>query len=534
MISVPLRIALLSYRSKPHSGGQGIYVRHLSRELVGLGHQVEVFSGPPLPELDEGVGLTVLPSLDLYRDSDPFRTPRREEFTSAVDVLEFAAMCTGAFPEPLTFSLRAWLHLKERLGEFDIVHDNQCLGYGLLPLGRLGTPLVATIHHPITVDRDLELAAAPDWKRRMSLRRWYAFTRMQGRVAKRLPWLTTVSNAARDEIVEAFGVSPEQLSVIGVGVDTDTFKPAGQEQPRRIPAGDPAGESAGGSTAGEDTPRSTAAEDTGGSPASEDTVGDGAGEGTAESTISASTTDASPASEGTTVGESTATGESTAGGMAGEHTAGRVVGGAAGKGSGERGRIVSVASADVPLKGLPELIEAVAKLRAERDVELVVVGTARPDGPAAQAIGRLGLGESVRFVSGITDEELADLFRSATVAAVPSRYEGFSLPAVEAMACGIPLVVTTAGALPEVAGPDGLASLHVPPGDAGALAAAIGRLLDDGDLRRRLGAEGRKRVVEHFTWRRTAIRTAEWYSEAIAAKIQARESAKPRAAAKPR
>ncbi|WP_430787493.1 glycosyltransferase family 4 protein [Actinoplanes sp. G11-F43] len=407
-----LRIALLSYRSKPHSGGQGIYVRHLSRELAALGHRVEVISGPPLPELDEGVALTVLPSLDLYREPDPFRTPKREEFTSAIDVLEWLAMCTGAFPEPLTFSLRAWRHLHRRRGDFDVIHDNQCLGYGLLPLARLGTPLVATIHHPITVDRDLELAAAPDWKRRASLRRWYAFTRMQARVARRIPHLTTVSQASRTEIVEAFGVTPDQLSVIGVGVDTDTFRPG-----------------------------------------------------------------------------------------RGDHTG--------------PARIVSVASADVPLKGLPELIEAVAKLRAERDVELVVVGSARPDGPAAQAITRLGLTGAIRFVSGISDDELADLFRSATVAVVPSRYEGFSLPAVEAMACGAPLVVTTAGALPEVAGPDGLAALHVPPGDAGALAAAVGRLLDDPELRRRLGAEGRRRAVEHFTWRRTAIRTAEWYERAI-------------------
>ncbi|GGN93112.1 glycosyl transferase family 1 [Actinoplanes lobatus] len=440
MISQPLRIALLSYRSKPHSGGQGIYVRHLSRELVALGHHVEVISGPPLPVLDEGVRLTELPSLDLYREPDPFRTPAWSEFKDSIDVLEWAAMCTGAFPEPLTFSLRAWRHLRGRAGEFDVVHDNQCLGYGLLPLSRSGTPVVATIHHPITVDRDLELAAAPDWKRRTSLRRWYAFTRMQGRVARRLPWLTTVSGAARDEIVDAFGVRAERLRVIGVGVDTDTFSPAPRTRP------------------GIGTP-GTASEE--------------------PDTFSA----------------------------------------ALGEGPGSKvGRIVAVASADVPLKGLSELIEAVAKLRAERDVELVVVGSARPKGAAARAVARLGLDRVVRFVSGISDDELADLFRSATVAAVPSRYEGFSLPAVEAMACGVPLVVTTAGALPEVAGPDGLASLHVPPGDAGALAAAIGRLLDDEDLRRRLGAEGRRRAVENFTWRHTAVRTAQWYADAIAAK----------------
>jgi glycosyltransferase involved in cell wall biosynthesis len=434
VISAPLRIALLSYRSKPHSGGQGIYVRHLSRELVRLGHRVEVFSGPPLPELDDGVELTVLPSLDLYREPDPFRTPKMSEFRSGIDVLEWTAMCTGAFPEPLTFSLRAWRHLRERLAEFDIVHDNQCLGYGLLPLSWTDTPMVATIHHPITVDRDLELAAAPDWKRRLSLRRWYAFTRMQARVARRLPWLTTVSHAARDEIVEAFGVPVERLRVIGVGVDVETFSPAATTDGGTItPAVDGAVRAVDGGVRAAD------------------------------------------------------------------------------------GRIVAVASADVPLKGLPELIEAVAKLRAGHDVELVVVGSARPDGEAARAITRLGLDDAVRFVSGISDAELADLFRSATVAAVPSRYEGFSLPAVEAMACGVPLVVTTAGALPEVTGPDGLVSLHVPPGDAEALSAAIGRLLDDEPLRRRLGAAGRRRVVEQFTWERTAIRTAEWYADAIAA-----------------
>ncbi|MGC9665962.1 glycosyltransferase family 4 protein [Planosporangium sp. 12N6] len=433
MALTSFRVALLSYRSKPHCGGQGVYVRHLSRELVGLGHQVEVFSGPPLPELDPGVRLTTLPSLDLYREPDPFRTPRLSEFRTPADVLEFGLMRTGSFPEPLTFSLRARAHLRRRLDEFDVVHDNQSLGYGLLGLPRSGPPVVATIHHPITVDRDLELAAADRWQRRLSLRRWYAFTRMQGRVARRLPWLTTVSESSHRDIVGAFGVDPDRLRVIGVGVDETIFHPA-----EPAPAG------------------------------SADSTG-GAGS-------------AGPAGS--------------AGGVA---------------------RIVTVTSADVPLKGLDDLIEAVAKIRTERPVELVVVGSARPGGRTDQTINRLGLTDAVRFVSGLSDTELADLFRSATVAVVPSRYEGFSLPAVEAMACGVPLVTTTAGAIPEVVGPDGLAALHVPPADPGALAAAIGRLLDDPGLRRRLGTAGRRRVVERFTWRHTAQQTAAWYAEAIAA-----------------
>jgi glycosyltransferase involved in cell wall biosynthesis len=413
-----LRVALLSYRSKPHSGGQGIYVRHLSRELVRLGHRVEVFSGQPYPELDDGVVLTKVPSLDLYREPDPFRRPKLAEFSSAVDVLEWLLMCTAAFPEPLTFSLRARSMLRRRLAEFDIVHDNQGLGYGLLGFDRSwrggrrgGPPVVATVHHPVTVDRELELAAAPNWKRRLTLRRWYAFTTMQGRVARRMRALLTVSGSSRNDVVRAFGVDPALVSVIGVGVDETVYRPA---DTARVP-----------------------------------------------------------------------------------------------------GRLICVTSADVPLKGLTDLLEAVAKLRTERAVELVVVGAPRSGGPAEEAVARLGLGDAVRFTTGLTDEELAEEFRAAEVAVVPSRYEGFSLPAIEAMACGTPLVATTAGALPEVVGSDGEAASHVPVGDPQALAAAIGRLLDDPHARARMGAAGRERVLARFTWRRTAEATASWYAEIL-------------------
>src|SRR3954462_15790368 len=163
-----LRIALLSYRSKPHSGGQGVYVRALSRELTGLGHRVEVLSGQPYPELDDGVALTPLPSLDLYREPDPFRTPRPSEFRDGTAVAEWATMCPAGFPEPMTFSLRAARHLLPRAGEFDVVHDNQSLGWGLLRLVRAGLWTVATVHHPIAIDRDLELAAAPSLRRRLT------------------------------------------------------------------------------------------------------------------------------------------------------------------------------------------------------------------------------------------------------------------------------------------------------------------------------------------------------------------------------
>ncbi|MGW7468370.1 glycosyltransferase family 4 protein [Streptomyces xantholiticus] len=409
----PLRIALLTYKGNPFCGGQGVYVRHLSRELARLGHHVEVIGAQPYPVLDEGVPLTEMASLDLYRSPDPFRTPKRDEYRDWIDALEVATMWTGGFPEPLTFSLRARRHLRARRGEFDVVHDNQTLGYGLL--GDIGAPLVTTIHHPITVDRQLDLDAATDWKRRASVRRWYGFTRMQKRVARRLPSVLTVSGSSQQEIVDHLGVRRDRVHVVHVGADTDLFSP--DPSVAEVP-----------------------------------------------------------------------------------------------------GRIVTTSSADVPLKGLVHLVEALAKLRTENpDAHLVVVGKRAEDGPVAQLIERYGLKDAVEFVKGITDAELVDLVRSARIACVPSLYEGFSLPAAEAMATGTPLVATTGGAIPEVAGPDGETCLAVPPGDADALAAALRRLLDDADLRARLGDAGRARVLARFTWKQAAIGTAERYREAIAA-----------------
>jgi glycosyltransferase involved in cell wall biosynthesis len=385
-----------------------VYLRALSRELRELGHRVQVFSGQPYPELDDGVPLTEVPSLDLYREPDPFRTPRPREFRDVVDVAEWATMCTAGFPEPLTFTLRAARLLGRRRGEFDLVHDNQSLGYGLLQLRRRGFPTVATVHHPVAIDRDLELAAAPGLRRRLALRRWYAFTAMQARVAPRLDALTTVSQSSRREITRHLGVPAERIEVIPVGIDPEVFRP---------PSGGP----------GRD-----------------------------------------PAS------------------------------------------IVVTTSADVPLKGLVHLLEAVAKLRTERDLRLTVVGTARPGGPAATALDRLGLADAVRFTGAVPQEELVRLLQTATVAAIPSLYEGFSLPAVEAMACATPLVTTDAGALPEVVGSH--AAVQVPAGDVGRLAGALQLVLDHPSLQEQLGRAGRARVLSSYTWRRTAERTAEWYS----------------------
>ncbi|MDQ3955254.1 MAG: glycosyltransferase family 4 protein [Actinomycetota bacterium] len=407
-----LRVALLTYRGNPHSGGQGVYVHYLSAALRDLGHHVEVFSGPPYPDVPASVALTKVPSLELYRADDPFRRPAREEFTSAIDVLEYGLMCTAAYPEPLTFSLRAASLLRKRVGDFDIVHDNQCLGYGLLDVQRRGLPIVATLHHPISLDLKLELANADERKKRLSLRRWYSFTRMQKRVARRVMRVIAVSESAAREAEVEFDLSSDRVTVIHNGVDADLFTPL----------------------------------------------------------------------------ESVAA---------------------------KPGRIITTASADVPLKGLVFLIEALAKLRTERDVELVVVGKARAHGSVRQAIDRLGVGDAVRFETGVSTLRLVELYAESEVAVVPSLYEGFSLPAVEAMSCGVPLITTTAGALPEVVGRSGEAAVTVPPSDAEALAAAIRALLDDPRERQRLAGAGRKRVIERFTWERAALATTDQYRQVL-------------------
>ena len=402
------RVAFLIYRGNPRCGGQGVYTHHLTRELMNLGHSVEVFSGPPWPELDEGVGFTAVRGLDLYRDPDPFRIPAPSEFTSVADVAEFAVMLTGGFGEPLAYSMRIKKILRKRRGDFDIIHDNQCMGPGILALYRDGWPLLETLHHPITVDRSIALDHAETPWKRYTTRRWFGFLRMQVRVVKRLPAVLTVSHNSKVDINAQMSVPLDRLTVVPVGVDHTVFRPY------------------------------------------HDVVK-------------------------------------------------------------KPGRLMVTSSSDVPMKGLVPLLEAIAKLRVERDIDLIVIGQPKAKGRVANAMERLGLDDIVTTISGVSDEDLARLYGEAEVAIVPSLYEGFSLPAIEAMSCGVPVVATTGGALPEVVGVSGETGVLVEPNDPDALVDAIRRLLDDAALRDRLGAAGRQRVIERFTWEVTARGTAACY-----------------------
>jgi glycosyltransferase involved in cell wall biosynthesis len=412
----PLRLAYLSYRSKPTVGGQGIYTRHLTKALADLGHHVEVFSGQPYPVLDPRVQLHELPSLDIFNDHFPGRFPAFWEIKSLPDLVESMAYSAGTFPEPLAFSYRAYRALRERPAEFDLVHDNQCLGYGILAVNRI-LPTLVTLHHPITVDRRLELEAAASWHRRYSINRWYSFVKMQARVARRMPRIVVVSESSISDIHADMGVERSRMRLVPVGVDPDLFRPS--PEITRTP-----------------------------------------------------------------------------------------------------GRLITTASADIELKGLRFLLEAMAKLRTERDLTLTIIGRARKGGRSAELIDQYGLRDAIEFVTGVPDERIVELYARSELAVVPSLYEGFSLPAIEAMATATPLVATSGGALPEVTGTDGETVLRCEPGDADALAAALRRGLDDAGLRARIGEGGRRWVTERYTWRQTALGTVEQYREVLALRQQ--------------
>jgi glycosyltransferase involved in cell wall biosynthesis len=407
--SDPLKICLLTYRGNPTCGGQGVYIKYLSRALRDLGHQVDVISGPPYPEPVEHVRLYKMPGLDLYNPDHLFRPAKYRDLVSPVNQLEFLSMCLGGFPEPWTFGMRVYKYLRSTRPAYDIVHDNQCLAYGLLGLPRIGYPTVATVHHPITVDRDAEIEAAPTFLKKLKVRRWYAFLGMQKKVSRRLPRIITVSECSRKDISRDFGISINNFRVVPNGINTDYFYPLpGVKRPDN--------------------------------------------------------------------------------------------------------QLLVTSSADTPLKGLRYLLEAVASILKKREIHLTVIGAPKKEGVIERLARELQLNGAVRFTGRIEYEDFARYYAETTMAVIPSLYEGFGMPAGEAMACGVPVISTSGGALPEVVGDAGMI---VPPGNKEALEKAILYLLDHPEKRWQLGQAGLRRVEGSFTWRHAAQKTVDVYREAI-------------------
>ena len=407
-----MRICLLSYRGYRYSGGQGIYVRYLTRFLKELGHQVDVIAGPPYPDLDDGIELIKLPSLDLYTRSEFMRlfiNPTR--LNSPANIVEWLGECSGFFTEPLTFGMRAYSYLRNnnRFRDYDVVHDNQSLSYSIPKIQNLGIPVVATIHHPIAIDRDLAVKATRSWWKALGIKRWYSFVNMQIKVSRELSHFITGSQNSYRQVLDVFHMPEKSLHVIYDGVDTSVFHK---------------------------TSRNGRYSD----------------------------------------------------------------------------QLLVINSGDIPLKGLKYLLEAVAILKPKRNIHLTIVGKQVKNGYTEGLIDSLGIGDCVVHKGQVDTIELVRQYSEATMLVVPSVYEGFGLPAAEAMCCKTPVISTTAGALPEIVGDAGVL---IPPADTKALVDSIAALLDNPQRREQLGEMGYKRVTAMFDWRNTARQTAEVYREAI-------------------
>lgn len=405
----PLKVCLLTYRGNPTCGGQGVYIKHLSKALADEGHQVDVISGPPYPHLDNNVRLIKMPSLDLYSPEHLFQPKRARDLLRPINMYEYLTVCTGSFPEPFTFGERVYNYLKKRKNKYDIVHDNQCISYGIGRLAQKVMPTVVTIHHPITVDRQEDIKVAKTARQKMRIRRWYSFINMQLKVARRFSHIITVSEFTKKDIAKEFKLDEDIFRVVYNGINNEFFYPQSNVQ----------------------RPENS---------------------------------------------------------------------------------LIVTNSADTPLKGLNFLLEAVAEIRTKQPIKLTVIGQPRKDGVIEKLVAKLCISDIVTFTGRIENEEFAHYYAQSTIAVVPSLYEGFGIPAAEAMASGVPLISTSGGALAEVVGDAGIV---VPPADTRALANAITHLLNSPEERTRYARAGLNRVNSLFSWKKAAQEVTKVYREAI-------------------
>ena len=406
-----MKIGLLSYRSNPFSGGQGIYVKHLSLALTKLGHQVDVISGPPYPDLHEDINLIEIPSLNLFEleDNLRLRSFRPSFLFNLADFREWFGVLSGSFPEPYAFGKRVNIYLDKTSTDYDLIHDNQSLCYELINIQK-EIPLVTTIHHPITRDRRLALEAAATWKERLSINRWHSFLRMQKKVAPQLNRIVCPSNQSKADVIEELKVNEENIDVVLNGIDLDSF--TRDERVEQKPY-----------------------------------------------------------------------------------------------------RIITTASADVPLKGLKFLIEAMTEIIEEiPEAHLMVLGRAKEKGDIAKLISRLNLEEKISFRSGLSQSEVVSLYSSSHICVIPSLYEGFGFGAGEAMACGLPLISTQSGGLKEVIG---LEAVIIEAASSEAIIKAVKDLFSNKEKQLALSRAGRKRMEKEFNWMKAAEAYEKIYSKTI-------------------
>ena len=404
-----LKIAFLSYRSKPFSGGQGIYVKYLSKALYDLGHEIDVFSGPPYPDLDPKIKLVKIPSLGLYEKKSKFYDVNPLNLLNPINLFEWLSVNSGGFPEPYTFGKRIKKILKQNLNKYDVIHDNQSLAYELLFFQKK-KPLVTTIHHPISLDLAYQLQSTNDIFLKLLMRRWHSFLFMQKFVAKRLKKIVVPSNSSMEDIKDEFHVDKNKMERVMNGIDLNVFYPDSKIQ--KIPY-----------------------------------------------------------------------------------------------------KLVTVASADVPLKGLDYLLKALSDLaEVYSDISLSIIGEQKKGGHTERLIKKLNLEKRVNFFSNLNQEDLRKTYCEAELAIIPSLYEGFGFAAIEAMACGVPLISSSGGALPEVIKDTGII---IPPKNIKEIYNSVDHLFSSPHIAKELAEKGLQRANSKFSWVAIAKKLEKVYHKEI-------------------
>ncbi len=410
-----MKVCLLSYRGNPYCGGQGIYLMYVARELVKLGHEVHAIVGPPYPFEMDGVVLHRVSNHNYFNVKKNYIKPHKPFATlKPLNFYEFVASKFGIFPEIETFSIRAFLKLKElqKTEKFDIIHDNQCLGYGFLLIKQLGVPFVSTLHHPLSIDRSTWFEYPSDFNLKMKRILYYPLL-MQSIVSNRMDKIITVSYDSAREINRAFGVPMEKQSVVYNGMDSDIFYPIKGIKKKK-------------------------------------------------------------------------------------------------------NSLIFVGNVEDRKKGVIYLLKALTMTKHK--VHLTIVDGGSPNrNYMPRWIYKFGIHDRVTFTGKIPLEKLVELYSQTEIAVCPSLYEGFGFPAAEAMACEVPVIAATGGALPEVVGEHMKTGYLVPPRDPEALANAIDFLLDNPKLRKDMGKAARARVLKKFTWENAAREMVDVYGEVIRA-----------------
>jgi len=391
-----LKIAILSYRSAPFGGGQGVYVHDISKALTERGHKVDIISGPLYPKVPEGVNLIKLPGLDLFQTfsfKERIKIFKNKKKKNILDYFEFCSVLLGGFPEMKTFGHRCHNYLIQNT-DYDTVIDNQSLSYGMLEIQKM-FPFIEIIHHPITKDYKHDLLANNKLLYRLSRYRWYSFLNMQKRVAPKIKNIITPSSNSSQDIAKDFRCNESNITVIHNGLDVNIFVP--YEDIRRDPF-----------------------------------------------------------------------------------------------------KLITTASADVPLKGLDYTLTALSILKNEfQNMNLTVIGKLKKDGHTSRLIEKLGISDSIVFKTNLTKKEIAEEYAKSSVAIVSSLYEGFGYPVIEAMSCSTPLIAANTSSIPELVG--NYATL-IPPKDSTSLANSIKLIINNYDKYKSISNKGRDHIIKNFNW----------------------------------